>query len=181
MEVSIRSNKFNISFALNHKFSVLTGDSAVGKTTLAALLISNIPNVEVNSTNEISVLDEITFRNIMRKIERFYARKGLQLPVADTDEHKKQRIKMLNDYWKNEDNYAMWDQLIIIDDEDFVTSIEFACMYNQDKSNHYLLIGRDDISTIGFSTEAMYTLKSKEHNYWLEPFDKTRINLQGGE
>ena len=169
MNVSIKSKKFNISFELNHKFSVLTGDSAIGKTTLASMLVSNIPNVEITSTHDIIILTRAIFENAMKRIERFYASQDQKLPIADTDEHRKQRIKMLNDYWKNEDNQLVWDQLVIIDDEDFVSSTEFACMYNNDKTNYYLSINRANISMIDISTEAVYTLRSNERNYWLEP------------
>lgn len=102
------------------------------------------------------------------------------LPEADTAEHKKQRIKMLNDYWKNEDNYLMENRLIIIDDEDFITGTDFACMFNHDKTNYYLSIGRMNLSTIGVSVEAIYTLRSAAHDYWLEQFYKLDINLLDG-
>lgn len=69
MEVSVKSDNFNISFELKHKFSVLIGDSAIGKTTLADLLNSNVPNVIINSTHEICVMNQRIFRDTLLPVK----------------------------------------------------------------------------------------------------------------
>ena len=74
----------------------------------------------------------------------------------------------LKEYWDDKDNFPIADSVIVIDDETFVESSEFAAFVNADKYNYYIIINRTQLAKISDSMHEVYTLKTSGRLHWLE-------------
>ena len=78
------------------------------------------------------------------------------------------KYSSLKEYWDDINNFPIVNSVIVIDDENFVESKEFATFVNADKYNYYIIINRTQISKIGYSVYEVYELKTNGKSHWLE-------------
>ena len=154
IDISLKSKKYNCSMHLDEKISFVLGDSGKGKTVFARLVSdSDNTGVDINVSNgfELVVLTGATFRDFLRKANKHIS---------------SGRYKDLNEYWSDIMNFPYSESVIIVDDNDFITSREFACFVNADKYNYYLLINRTQLLELGYHIDAVFEFKAngKEHS-----------------
>lgn len=73
----------------------------------------------------------------------------------------------LRRYWSDEPNFPFYDSLIFMDDVDFIDSLEFATLFNCDKSNIYVSINRDTLGKINYSVEDRFIFKNTGRDHYI--------------
>lgn len=167
VDISIDSKKFKCSFSITDKITFIEGDSGTGKTQFSQRAMSSATTVTTIISNnfDLVVLSEKEFNRSLsiakRNIEKYTEQK---FPINDKEE----AGKLLFKYWSNEDNFPIFDSIIIIDDEDFVSSREFSAYFNADKYNYYIIINRREVSGISYSIDSIFEFKTDGIHHWLE-------------
>lgn len=154
IDISVKSKKYNCFMHLDEKISFVLGESGKGKTVFTRLALDSYnTGVDINVSNgfELVVLTGAIFRDFLRKANKHIS---------------SGKYKDLNEYWSDSMNFPYSESVIIVDDNDFITSREFACFVNADKYNYYLLINRTQLSELGYSIDAVFEFKAngKEHS-----------------
>lgn len=67
-------------------------------------------------------------------------------------------------YWSNI-NCSLKNSIIIIDDEEFISSIELTRFINCNLDNYFLIIGRDSLSGLSHDVNSIYLFEEIEKNY----------------
>ncbi len=142
VDISVRSKKFNCSFSIFDKITFIESDSGMGKTQFSLRVVSSATTVKTVVSNgfELIVLSKKEFNRSLNIAKRNIVKHtGQEFPESDKD----QAGKLLFEYWSQEDNFPIFDSVIIIDDEDFISSREFSSYFNADK--YYQSLVREKI------------------------------------
>ena len=156
IDISIKSKRLEYEFEIKEKVTFILGDSATGKTKMVSLINNlNNPSVKINVSNDFDLISisESEFSKFIK-----HANRRIQ----------ENNYSSLKEYWANKDNFPIVNSVIVIDDENFVESNEFATFVNADKYNYYIIINRTQISKISYSVYEVYTLKTNGKSHWLE-------------
>lgn len=156
VDISIKSKRLEYEFQIREKITFISGDSATGKTKMVSLInISDNPSVKINVSNgfDLISISESEFSKFIK-----YANRMIH----------ENKYGSLKEYWDDKDNFPIVNSIIVIDDEAFVESNEFATFVNADKYNYYIIINRTQISKIGYSIYEVYNLKTNGKLHWLE-------------
>lgn len=156
VDISIRSKRLEYEFEIREKIAFILGDSATGKTKMVSL-INNLgnPSVKISVSNgfDLISISESEFSKFIKHANRRIH---------------ENKYSSLKEYWDDINNFPIVNSVIVIDDEDFVESKEFATFVNADKYNYYIIINRTQISKIGYSVYEVYELKTNGKSHWLE-------------
>lgn len=155
VDISIKSKRLEYEFQIREKITFISGDSATGKTKMVSLINnSDNPSVRIDVSNgfDLISISESEFSKFIK-----YANRRIY----------ENKYSSLKEYWDNKDNFPVINSIIVIDDETFVESNEFADFVNADKYNYYIIINRTQISKTGYSYE-VYNLKTSGKLHWLE-------------
>lgn len=156
VDISIKSKRLEYEFEIKEKVTFILGDSATGKTKMVSLINNlNNPSVKINVSNGFDLIS-ISESEFSRFIK--HANRRIQ----------ENNYSSLKEYWADKDNFPIVNSVIVIDDENFVESNEFATFVNADKYNYYIIINRTQISKISYSVYEVYTLKTNGKSHWLE-------------
>lgn len=174
LKVNLTSPNFDCMLELEHKLTIIRGDSGEGKTTMVRKFEDyQSPNIQkfVDDDRVVLEMTPASFKAIVRKAEIFYKQNGLELPQRDSSENSKKRSEMLLDYWEKHD--VMYEHVVIfVDDRDFATSLDFACLFNSDKTNYYVIITREKLASLGYSVDASYYfIKNGKSHYIVKEAD----------
>lgn len=167
VDISIDSKKFKCSFSIVDKVTFIEGDSGVGKTQFSQKVMSSATTVTTIVSNgfDLTVLSKKEFNRSLsiakRNIEKYTEEK---FPINDKDKSG----KLLFAYWSEEDNFPIFDSIIIIDDEDFISSREFSAYFNADKYNYYIIISRREVAGISYSIDSIFKFRTDGTYHWLE-------------
>lgn len=156
VDISIQSKRLEYAFQIRKKITFITGDSATGKTKMVSLINSfGNPSVKINVSNgfDFISISESEFSKFVKHANRRI--------------HENQ-YGSLKEYWDDKGNFPIADSVIVIDDETFVESSEFAAFVNADKYNYYIIINRTQLAKISDSMHEVYTLKTSGRLHWLE-------------
>ena len=156
VDISIQSKRLEYAFQIRKKITFISGDSATGKTKMVSLINSfGNPSVKINVSNgfDFISISESEFSKFVKHANRRI--------------HENQ-YSSLKEYWDDKDNFPIADSVIVIDDETFVESSEFAAFVNADKYNYYIIINRTQLAKISDSMHEVYTLKTSGRLHWLE-------------
>lgn len=167
VDISVNSKKFKCSFSISDKVTFIKGDSGRGKTQFSLRVMSSALTVKTAVSNgfDLTVLSKTEFDRSLSIAKRNIVRHTNQpFPVNDKDK----AGKLLFEYWAKEDNFPIFDSVIIVDDEDFISSREFSAYFNADKYNYYIIINRREVSGISYSVDSMFDFKTDGINHWLE-------------
>lgn len=63
--LSVNSRIYNFSCKLHRRLTVITGDSAGGKTTLVEVLIGTIPGVTVKCSLNVKPVNEVSLESML--------------------------------------------------------------------------------------------------------------------
>lgn len=152
--VSVESKRFECHFVLEHKLSVIVGDSGRGKSQLVDRVSSSSSAVKVEVTKgyEPFVLTESVFRQFINK-----AKRAVKLG----------RYKNLKGYW-TDGNFPLESCIIFIDDEDFIVTRDFDLFFNADTSNYYVVINRTKLSGVTYSVSDVFEFCTEGRSHWLK-------------
>lgn len=156
VDISIKSKRLEYEFQIREKITFISGDSATGKTKMVSLInTSDNPSVKINVSNgfDLISISESEFSKFVKHANR---------QIHENKYHS------LKEYWADRDNFPIVNSVIVIDDEVFVESKEFATFVNADKYNYYIIINRTQISKISYSIYEVYNLKTNGKLHWLE-------------
>jgi len=156
VDISIKSKRLEYEFQIREKITFISGDSATGKTKMVSLINnSDNPSVKINVSNgfDLISISESEFSKFIK-----YANRRIH----------ENKYGSLKEYWDNKDNFPVVNSVIVIDDETFVESNEFASFVNADKYNYYIIISRTQIAKINYSIYEIYNLKTNGKLHWLE-------------
>ncbi len=156
VDISIRSKRLEYEFEIKEKITFILGDSATGKTQMVSLINSfGNPSVKISVSNgfDLVSISESEFSKFIKHANRRIH---------------ENKYSSLKEYWDDINNFPIVNSVIVIDDEDFVESKEFATFVNADKYNYYIIINRTQISKIGYSVYEVYELKTNGKSHWLE-------------
>lgn len=156
VDISIQSKRLEYAFQIREKITFISGDSATGKTKMVSLINSSgNPSVKINVSNgfDLISISESEFSKFVKHANRRV--------------HENQ-YGSLKEYWDDKGNFPIVDSIIVIDDETFVESSEFAAFVNADKYNYYIIINRTQLAKISDSMYEIYTLKTSGKLHWLE-------------
>lgn len=155
VELSVDSKKFKCNLTLNYKVTFIVGDSGVGKTQLTKRLSSK-------RSGGISIECTQGFTPLVFTADHFstYLKRAKD-SVAEG------KYKGVSEYWKSE--FPLSGYIIVIDDEDFISSHDFADFYNHDKENYYVFISRVHLSSINYSVSEVYKMVKDGVFHHLEP------------
>ena len=179
--LSLSSKRFNCRLELKEKVTFVVGNSATGKTEMVRRLSSDSSSKHVDVSNGFSyeVLTSKRFHdscnNALRHI--LYER-GLDLVSFNSLDEKTRRSYYCS-YWRDSLNFPFSNSIIIIDDEDFVDSMEFQAFFDCDCSNYYVIINRLHLSRIGYSVSEVYNYKVDGTNHYLEKRYTPSSTLEG--
>lgn len=166
VDISMDSKKFKCAFSITDKVTFIEGDSGEGKTQFSLRAASSSSSVKINVSNgfDLVTLTKKEFNRSLSAAKRHIERTEDSLFPSDKDKI----YNLLLEYWSNEDNFPIFNSVIIIDDEDFVSSREFSAYYNADKYNYYIIINRREISGISYSADSIFCFKSNGTHHYLE-------------
>ena len=171
MEMRIDTKRYAFSTTLHSKLTFIQGDSAVGKSTLTRVIDNIEAQEQILCSDEFVVahLTKAVFQNIISKVKYYYKRLGTTLPESTDNVSRTKRNKLLNKYWEDIVYREFFNSIIIIDDEDFIESDDFACFYNNDKENYYIIIGRNELHKLNYGIDDCYAFRKDNRMHWLEP------------
>lgn len=90
--------------------------------------------------------------------------------AAEPDTVERSVRKHLKEYWSADGNFPIKNRIIIVDDEDFITSRRFALFVRASKTNCFLLISRARLSALSYSIDEIYKFVTDGKNHWLEQY-----------
>lgn len=167
VDISVSSKKFQCSFSIVDKVTFIKGDSGTGKTQFSLRVLSSAATVKTIVSNrfDLIVLSKKEFNRSLSIAKRNIVKyTGQKFPENDKDK----AGKLLFEYWSQEDNFPIFDSIIIVDDEDFVSSREFSAFFNADKYNYYIIINRREVAGISYSMDSVFEFKTDGIHHWLE-------------
>lgn len=149
ISVFVSTDEIQYSFELNRKITIITGYSGTGKSSLYRIIMNK--------------------KNSASYEERVSDPRYRLTPVPEGDCYTAIRGSILT---SKEDDTR---HIFILDDEEFVTTKEFARLFKSDMWNLYIIVDRfqgikeTSLSTIPYSIQSVYNLISNGRNHWLEP------------
>ncbi len=155
LTIEVKSKLVNYKLEIEHKVTVITGHSGIGKSLFTSAVTdrTGIYKVYVSLPNYIfSVIDSVYWEDDYRAA------------INDSmDSSNKARI-------------------FIFDDVDFIKTDYFSKIFSEDKRNFYIFINRFDsleeksLSRVPFSIYAIYNFITDGRNHWLEPKYNFSVN-----
>lgn len=170
VNIGLRSKRYNCSINLCEKVTFVVGNSGSGKTEFVRRLLSKSSSKVIEVTEgysyEVLTLDrfEDYCNGALKHILSDNKINIEQFNLLSNDEKKSHYIK----YWSNNIDFPFSNSIIIIDDEDFINSLEFNAFFDSDKSNYYMIINRSHLSHIGYSVDEVYEFKCDGVNHFIE-------------
>ena len=143
VKISIESKRYVCKLELKSKFTRIIGDSGTGKTMLSKVLAANQTVVETSDNYQIVVLTSDAFWTWVN----FALRHNIDDLPSDT---------FLTAYWSDQLNNPYDHCILLIDDEEFVKTKEFAIFFNCDKLNYYICIDRNDLPLVKYLQKEVY-------------------------
>lgn len=159
VDISVNSKKFQCSFSIVDKVTFIEGDSGTGKTQFSLRVLSSAATIKTIVSNgfDLTVLSKKEFNRSLSIAKRNIVKyTGQKFPENDKDK----TGKLLFEYWSQEDNFPIFDSVIVVDDEDFVSSREFSAFFNADKYNYYIIINRREVAGISYSMDSVFKFKT---------------------
>lgn len=177
--LSLTSKRFNCKLELKEKVTFVLGNSGSGKTETIRRLSSNASSKKVDITDGFSyeILTSTRFNDICNNALKYISHENKIDSTNFNSLDDTRKKKYYCNYWENTLNFPFSKSIIIIDDEDFVDSVEFQAFFDCDKSNYYLIINRLHLNRIGYSVSEVYDYKTSGVDHYLEK----RYNLQTEE
>lgn len=155
VSVSISSKRYTCSLELKSKFTRIVGDSGRGKTMLSRVIAANQTVVEVSNDYRLVILTTDRFYNSVD-----FALRHNTNGLSD--------LKFLKEYWSDQANNPYANCILLIDDEEFVKTEEFAIYYNCDRQNLFLCIERDTLPQINYSPLDIYEFMTNGVHHWIQ-------------
>lgn len=159
--------------------------------------IKNLINIEVSDDFNIINYTEEMFIDYLKKYVKKFLRQNQNLDLNfNLTNNKKNKVKKckyfyeilksynkrksfnidnliyliledFEEYNKKEDNNLFYQNVVFLDDVDFINSIEFSIIFNSDKSSYFVSINRENLNRINYSIGEKYILKKDRTNYSL--------------
>lgn len=174
--LKINTPSYKCDLELNSKVTFVLGGSGVGKSELVRKL--QMDGIE----DFLTISDGFDFNVISCNVFNALF-KTAKNHINDYDNlSNSKKLAELRHYWSDRLNFPFSNSVLIVDDEDFVDSIEFQAFFDSDESNYYLLINRRHINRISYSVDDVYEFKSNgvfhylEKRYDIEHSDKTEFD-----
>lgn len=146
IHINISSKRAVYDFDINHKVTILTGYSGVGKSLMTSL---------INNEERMAKI------SISSPKYSFFVIGGSQWYEAHSNALLASEVKGSR-------------YIFIFDDSDIVLSKSFVDLFLSDKWNIYIIINRfqkiseKSLSVLPFSTEALFSLKEQGKRHWIE-------------
>lgn len=177
MKISINTKRYFFEATLQSKLTFVQGISSAGKSTFADIIDSVAARDKIMCSDGFTLvhLTDSIFQSILRKVINFYKRKGIDLPESTDKSSRALRNKLLNKYWGDVNNREFFSSILVIDEETFVESDDFACFYNNDKENYYFIIDRSHLHKINYGIEDCYEFIKNGREHYLKPLYHANI------
>lgn len=155
--INLESVRYSCELQLRNKLTCIIGDSGRGKTEFTRQLQYPLTKVTVSNGYQVVNLTNVLFQQ------------SLQFALRHNKNNDKVS-KFLNEYWRNLDNVPYQNCILIIDDEEFIKTEEFAVYYNTDVSNYFVIIDRSDLHQLSYSPSSIYKFVAQGKNHYIAKY-----------